>query len=219
MNQSNVIKIIIADDHDLIRLAIRKILELNSSYIIVGESKDCNELLITLNNVSCDFLVLDLNMPGSDGISLLKKIHAYYPEIKIIVLTVEDDKKIVNTALSLGARGYILKENATKEIYEAIDKISNGNTFVSDKLVSMLFNNTKEKLNLLDSLTTREIEILYYLSLGKSNKDIGEVLYISEKTVRNYSTTIFKKLEVSDRVSATLVAIKNNVENYFKNLP
>ena len=207
--------VMIADDHDLIRLALRKIFELFEDYQVESEAKDYYELMELLGKTMPDIVLLDLNMPGKSGLETLKEIREKYEAIKIVVRTVDDSPELVKKAIELGALGYLLKENATEEIYNALKDISSGKNYISRGLMTKLIASKKEdEKNILYTLSERELEVLYYISKGKTNKEIGELLFLSEKTIRNYSTSIFRKLDISDRLSASIVAYKNGIERF-----
>lgn len=206
--------VVIADDHDLIRLALRKVFEGFEAYEVTHEARDSYELIDILNRYPSEFLLLDLNMPGKSGSELLQEIRERFPRVKVIVLTVEDSITQVNKAMAMGATGYLLKENAIGEIQKALDDINRGKTFIShEMMVKMLSSKKQQEDNVLLKLSERELEVLYYISKGKTNKEIGDILYLSEKTVRNYSSSIFRKLEVTDRLTASILALKQGIED------
>ena len=203
----------IADDHDLIRLALKKIFEAYEDYQVDYEAKDYYELIEILKCHKPDILLLDLNMPGKSGIDLLLEIREKYADLKIVVLTVDDSSSLAKKAMELGAYGYLLKENAIAEIHSALDEIARGKSYISrDMMTKMLASKKEEEGNILNTLSARELEVLFHISKGKTNKEIGETLFLSEKTVRNYSSTIFRKLDVNDRLSASILALKKGIE-------
>ncbi len=211
---TNMASVVIADDHDLIRLALRRIFEEFDDYRVDFEAKDYYELMEILKLNKPDILLLDLNMPGKSGMELLSEVREKYPMLKVVILTVDDSASLVNKAMALGAQGYLLKENAIMEIHGALDDISKGKHYISrDMMTKMLASKKEEESNILYTLSARELEVLFYISKGKTNKEIGEILYLSEKTVRNYSTSIFRKLDVNDRLSASILALKKGIED------
>ena len=164
-------------------------------------------------------------MPKKNGIETLKVIKDKYKDIKVVMLTVENDKNTIIESIKIGADGYILKESAGAEIVNAIRSVYMNEKYIDKALVKKMFfefkSNEKDK-NLkcenLNKLNEKEIIILYEISRGLKNKEIAEKLYLSEKTIKNYITNIFKKIEVEDRVQATIFAIRNNIEEYYKNI-
>lgn len=215
-----MIKVFIADDHDLIRKGLKSIINLEDNLSIVGEAENGEKTLQMLKSCEADVLLLDFNMPLVNGIEVLKKIKQQGDTIKIIMLTVENDKRTIQEAIDIGAEGYVLKDSAGEEIVNAIKTVYSGGNYIDKSLVSLLFSGIKSKNNKtsnpLDVLTKREIEVLMKISKGFSNKEIGEQLYISEKTVKNYATSLFRKINVEDRVHATIFAIQNNIDDYYK---
>lgn len=218
--KEKVIKVLLADDHDLIRQGLKRIIEFEDNLQVVGEA-DNGEKVISLIEITCpDIILLDMKMPLMDGLDVLKKIKEKKNKIKVIMLTVENDSRVIRDAINIGADGYVLKESAGHEIVNAINIVNCGDKYIDKTLVSLLFSSLskdkKEESNIFDELSNRELEILYYISKGYSNKEIGDTLYISEKTVKNYATRLFRKIDVSDRVHATIFAIDNEIDEYYK---
>lgn len=217
--KKEVIKVIVADDHDLIRQGLKRIIGFEEALTIVGEAENGNEVLMLLKNTKADVIVLDLNMPHMNGIKVLQSVKKEYSDIKVIMLTVENDKKTIYEAIDMGADGYVLKDSAGKEIVEAIKIVYAGEKYIDKSLISMVFcelKNRREKNDsILDSLSKRELEVLLKISNGLSNKEIAKQLFLSEKTVKNYATNLFRKINAPDRVHATIIAIKNNIEDYY----
>lgn len=216
------INILIVDDHDLIIQGLKRVIDFDENINIVGEANNGEKALAMVGIHQPDVVLLDMKMPVMDGIEVLKKIKSNNSNIKVIILTVEDDKKMIKDALNNGADGYLLKESVGKEIVEAIHVVYKGENYIDRSLVSLLFSSIREKEdiverhdNILDVLTKRELEVLLYISNGFSNQEIGDKLYLSEKTIKNYATKLFRKLKVKDRVHATIVAIKNDIEEYY----
>lgn len=214
------INIIIADDHDLIRQGLKRIIDFEDDIAIVGEAENGERALELIKTSMPDVVLLDMNMPVMNGIEVLEKAKEQTQNIKFIMLTVENDRKAIHTSINEGADGYILKDSAGEEIISAIKTVYGGKKYIDKSLVSLLFsdiaNERKKGSNILDSLSRREAEVLLYISKGLSNKEIGEKLYLSEKTIRNYSTNLFRKLEASDRKHAMIIALQNDIEGYCK---
>jgi len=213
------ISIIIADDHDLIRQGLRTIIGLEEDIKILREVENGKLLLDVLKNHEADVVLLDVNMPIINGLESLKRIKENYLKVKVIMLTIEKFDSTIRKAIDIGADGYVLKDSAGTEIVEAIRTVYDGEKYIDKSLVTMLFNQMtmKEdvKTSALDDLSRRELEVLREIARGHGNREIGENLFISEKTVKNYATNVFRKLEVKDRVQATIFAIENDVEAYY----
>lgn len=207
-------KIMIADDHILIREGIKQLLEFDGSINVVAEAGDGNECLDKLESIHPDVLLLDVNMPNKNGIETLKELKAKKSSVKVLILTVHNEVEYLLKAIELGVDGYILKDSGSKELKQAIDRVVSGESYIQPDLIPSL--NAKlirrdadrEKV---DSLTKREIEVLKQVASGMFNKEIANHLDISERTVKNHISNIFKKIEVSDRTQAAVFAIKNNI--------
>lgn len=219
----NIIKVIVVDDHSLIREGLNRIISFEEDLMITGEFSNGEELLKNIDIKECNVVLLDINMPIKSGIETLKELKAVSNEIKVVMLTVENDRKTIMQAIELGADAYILKESAGAEVVNAIRNVYEGEKYIDKSLIKVMFtdfkkdasikNNEKDNLNF---LTNRELNILFEISRGLKNKEIAEKLFLSEKTIKNYITSIFKKIEVEDRVQATIFAIRNNIEEYYK---
>jgi two-component system, NarL family, response regulator DegU len=214
------IKVLIADDHDLIRQGLKRIISFEEDIIIVGEAENGEKVLNMLKSCEPDVILLDMKMPLMDGLEVLLKVKESSDSIKIIILTMENDTATILEAINKGADGYVLKDSAGTEIVKAIKTVYGGDKYIDKSLVSVLFSGFKSKDSkenyILDTLSKREIEVLLYISKGLSNKDIGERLFLSEKTVKNYATNLFRKIVAHDRVHATIFAIENHIQKYYE---
>lgn len=220
MNDANVkpIKVLIADDHALIRQGLKSLLSLESRINVMCEADEGHSIVPLLNAYKPDVLLMDINMPGMTGIEVLKLIKKNEINTRIVFLTVENDQKTLLEAIEIGADGYILKGSPPVELIEAIISVSEGEKYIDKSLVSVLFNkvvNIHTKGSHFDMLSEREVEILFFISKGFSNREIGEELFLSEKTIKNNATRIFKKIGVGDRVQATIYAIENEISKHY----
>ncbi len=208
------IKVMLADDHILMREGIKQLLEFDGTLEVIAEANDGIECLDILNSANPDILLLDINMPRKNGIDVLEEIRAKKTPLKVLVLTVHNEVEYLVKAVDIGAEGYILKDTGSAELKKAITSIINNETYIQPSLIpalnSRLINRDidKEKLSL---LTKREVEILAQVASGLFNKEIGINLNISERTVKNHISNIFKKIDVSDRTQAAVFAIRNNI--------
>ena len=212
--KTDKIKIMIADDHNLLREGLKQLLEFDGSMEIIAEASDGIECLEILNNVNPDILLLDINMPLKNGIEVLEELKVSKPDLKILILTVHGEVEYLIKAIDIGADGYIMKDSESSELKRAINEILSGEKYIQPSLIPMLNNKLanrdidKDKLN---SLTSRELEVLVQVANGMFNKEIAINLNISERTVKNHISNIFKKIDVSDRTQAAVFAIKNNL--------
>lgn len=206
------ISVLLADDHMMVREGIHQILELEENISVVGEVGDGIECIEAIDRLRPDVVVLDINMPKMDGISVLREIKDKKLSSKIIILTFYREIDIIQNVVDLGASGYILKEADSSLLIKAINIVTTGERYIQPSIASMLrqhkvLNQQKPT----DNLTKREMEIIKLLVAGMYNKEIADKLNISEKTVKNHISSIFKKINVSDRTQAAVYAIKNNL--------
>lgn len=208
------IKVMISDDHVLMREGIRQLLEFDGSIKVIAEAADGIECLEKLEIVKPDVLLLDINMPRKNGIEVLDDIRKNNLDIKVLILTVHNEVEYLLKAVDIGVEGYILKESESAELKKAINHIVNGENYIQPSLIptlnSRLVNRDIDKVKI-DSLTKREKEVLINVANGMFNKEIALNLNISERTVKNHISNIFKKIDVSDRTQAAVFAIKNNI--------
>jgi two-component system, NarL family, response regulator DegU len=214
-----LVNIFIADDHDLIRQGLKRIISFEEDMVIVGEAENGEKALKMIKENTPDVLILDFNMPILDGIEVLKIVKEQNSPIKVIILTIENNNKIIHEAINIGADGYLLKDSAGTEIVNAIRTVCAGEKFIDKSLISALFsgirNENAKANNILDVLSNRELEVLLKISNGFSNKEIGEQLFLSDKTVRNYATNLFRKINAHDRVQATIIAYECCLKDYY----
>lgn len=208
------IKVMLADDHVLMREGIRQLLEFDGRIEVIGEANDGVECLKKLPEVCPQVLLLDINMPKKNGIEVLKEIRDKKMDVKVLVLTVHDEVEYLLKAIDIGVDGYIMKDSESSELIKAIHTIVNGESYIQPKLIpalnSKLLSRDEDKSKI-DSLTSRELEVLIQVANGMFNKEIATSLDISERTVKNHVSNIFKKINVSDRTQAAVFAIKNDL--------
>lgn len=212
------IEVMIADDHSMVREGLKQLLELDGDILITGEASDGVECLKLLEESLPQVLLLDINMPNMNGLEVLEKIKEEKIDTKVIILTVHNEVEYLLKAVEIGIDGYMLKDSDSNELKKAILSVIQGESYIQPSLIPILNSKMierdveKEKLNL---LTKREVDVLKLMAVGSYNKEIGEKLNISERTVKNHISSIFKKIEVSDRTQAAIFAIKNNLINIF----
>ena len=210
------IRILIADDHPLIREGLRRILEMDPQIKVVGEVGDGQGAINKTRILDPDLVLMDLKMPGTDGIEASRVIRREFPEIKIIILTVADDDDMLDV-IRAGASGYLLKDVEPGELLKAIHTVYEGYPAFHPIVTSRLLGEYNRlsmpvrKDDEISMLTEREKEVLGLIAQGESNKVIAHKLFISEKTVKNHITSIFRKLKVEDRTQAAIFAIKKRM--------
>lgn len=211
-------KIMIADDHNLIREGLKQLLEFDGSMEIISEASNGVECLDKLQNVLPDVLLLDINMPEKNGLEVLEEIKNKNYEIKVLILTVHNELEYLLKAVDIGVDGYILKDSESAELKRAIISVLSGENYIQASLIPALNNRLANRdidKDKIDSLTGRELEVLIQVASGMFNKEIATNLNISERTVKNHISNIFKKIDVSDRTQAAVFAIKNNIIKIF----
>jgi two-component system, NarL family, response regulator DegU len=219
-------KIVIIDDHQLFREGVKRILEFEKSFQVVAEGDDGSEALGLVQEYQPNVVIMDINMPQMNGVEATRELVEKYPDTKVIILSIHDDENYVTHALKTGASGYLLKEMDADALIEAVRVVADGGSYLHPKVTHNLVNEyrrlaagvagsgggyvpTHEIRRPLHLLTRRECEVLQMLADGKSNRGIGEALFISEKTVKNHVSNILQKMNVNDRTQAVVVAIKN----------
>lgn len=208
------IRVMITDDHSLIREGLKQLLEFDGSIEVVGEASNGVECLEKLEKCNPEVLLLDINMPEKNGIEVLKQMKVEDSKVRVLILTVHNEMDYLMKAVDIGVDGYILKDSESAELKKAIKAVRDGENYIQPSLIpalnSQLLNRDtdKDKISL---LTNRELKVLVQVANGMFNKEIATNLNISERTVKNHISNIFKKIDVSDRTQAAVFAIKNNI--------
>ncbi|NCU16708.1 response regulator [Pallidibacillus pasinlerensis] len=220
-------KILVIDDHQLYREGIKKILEFEKSFEVVGEGSDGDQAIELVRRYNPDVVIMDINMPNMNGVEATRHLVRTFPDTKVIILSIHDDENYVTHALKTGASGYLLKEMDVDSLLEAVKVVAEGGSYIHPKVTHNLvkeFRRLAETANKYQAsgggvvnyevrrpyhlLTRRECEVLQLLAEGKSNRKIGERLFISEKTVKNHVSNILQKMNCEDRTQAVVEAIK-----------
>lgn len=213
------INIMIADDHSMVREGIKQLLELDGDIVVRSEANNGKQCIELLDEKQTDVLLLDINMPNMNGLQVLQYIREKKIKIKVLILTIHNEVEYLMRAVEIGVDGYVLKDSDSSVLKRAIFNVFRGEVFIQPELAPLLKIRMDEKINNLDNnvetLTKREIEVLKLIAEGLFNKEIAYNLEISEKTVKNHVSNIFKKINVSDRTQAAVYAIKNNFVELF----
>ncbi len=212
------IRVMIADDHSLVREGIKQLLEFDGSIEVISEASDGKECLEKLREEIPDVLLLDINMPGKNGLDVLSEIKEKRYNVRVLILTVHNEVEYLLKAVDMGVDGYILKDSKSAELKKAIQAVLSGENYIQASLIPALNNRLANRdidKDKIESLTGRELEVLIKVANGMLNKEIATNLNISERTVKNHVSNIFKKIDVSDRTQAAVFAIKNNIIKLF----
>lgn len=209
-----MIKVMLADDHVLIREGIRQLLEFDGTIEVIGEVNDGEECLEKISVIMPDILLLDINMPKINGVEVLSEIRKKNLPVKVLMLTVHDEVDYLVKAVDIGVDGYIVKDSGSAELKKAINCIMNGEKYIQPNLIPALNKRLVARdsdIDKIELLTKREMEVLIHVANGMFNKEIANSLNISERTVKNHISSIFKKIDVNDRTQAAVFAIKNDI--------
>jgi two-component system, NarL family, response regulator LiaR len=209
-------RILICDDQDVVREGLQAILRTAAGLEVVGTARDGAEALELIPFAQPDVVLMDLKMPGMNGIQATCEIRTRYPAVRVLVLTTYDADEWVFDAIRSGAAGYLLKDTPREQLIEAIKGTASGKTHVDPNVAGKLFSQVAQspataESSIADSLSEREREVLGLLAHGLSNADIAARLYLSEGTVRNYVSAIFIKLGVTDRTQAAVLALRHGL--------
>jgi len=220
MFQGNKVKIVLAEDHTILRAGLRALLTSREDFEVVGEAENGREAVRIVDKYVPDLLIIDLSMPKLNGMEAIKEIKGRHPQVKIIVLTVHKSDEYIVASLDAGANGYILKDASHNELVLAIEYVMAGKIFlspsISDKVMNAYLEQKKEKKpkSMLDLLTTREIEILKLIAEGHKNKDIADHLCISSKTVEKHRSNLMEKLDIRNTAALTAYAIEKGIASF-----
>lgn len=210
----SMIRVLIADDHKMVREGLRRILEFDGEIQVIDEADNGEECIKKIRSSKPDIVLLDINMPVMNGIEALQEIRKKKLKTKVIILTVHNEIEYLLRAVDIGIDGYVLKDSDAHELIRAVTSVYEGDKFIQPSLIPLL--NSKLIARDLDAerleqLSKREIEVLKLVAVGMFNKEIGVELGISERTVKNHLSSIFKKIDSSDRTQTAVFAIRNGL--------
>jgi two-component system response regulator NreC len=213
----NPIRILVTDDHAVLRAGLTALLNAEPDLTVVGEASDGSECLRVAQAVQPDVILLDINMPGMNGLEVLPLLRQSAPQSRVLVLTMHDDSTYLRQVLRAGGAGYVLKQAADKELLSAIRTVYSGGTFLHPAHAQALLTDPSaatppvQSDNRLEQLSEREQEVLTLIALGYSNKEIAEKLFLSVKTVETYKARIMEKLELTTRAALVRFALQHKL--------
>ena len=213
------LRILLVDDHEVVRVGVRALIDRQPDMEVVGEASTVREAVNQARQLTPDVVVLDIRLPGGDGLDACRQIKADRPETRIIILTSYADDEMLFDAIACGAEGYVLKEIGSDELLRALERIGLGESLLDPALTGQVFAKMREarqqeRAHAFAGLTNHEMQILARLTEGETNREIGEALHLSEKTVRNYVSIILGKLNLNSRAQAAAYAARNRIEDY-----
>lgn len=211
------IRILVTDDHAVLRAGLASLLNAEPDFVVVGEAADGSECLRVAQALQPDVILLDINMPGVNGLEALPRLRDVAPQSRVLVLTMHDDITYLRQVLRAGGAGYVLKQAADKELLSAIRTVHSGGTFLHPAHAQALLSDPAQAAqpekneNALSQLSEREQETLKLIALGYSNKEIAEKLFLSVKTVETYKARIMEKLDLTTRAALVRFALQHKL--------
>ena len=209
-----MIRVLLADDHSIVRAGLRRIVEDSEDMTVVAEAADGREAIRQVRKKSPDVVVVDISMPGLDGLEVISRLHSDDPNLPIIILTMHEEEQYVVRAIEAGAMGYITKRSAPEQLVDAIRKVLEGGRYLTDEAAERLALRVARGKNArspLDTLSMRELQVLRRLALGHTNREIAESYHISIKTVDTYRSRLLKKLNLRNNAELSRFATQNRL--------
>jgi len=209
-----MIKVLLADDHSIVRAGLRRIVEESGDMVVVAEAADGREAIRRVEDSRPDVAVIDISMPGLDGLEVISRLNSRYPDLPVLVLTMHEEGQYVVRAVEVGAKGYVTKQSAPEQLVTAIRKVLEGSRYLTDEAAEALALRVArggKGQSLLDSLSMREMQVLRRLALGNTNREIAEAYGISVKTVDTYRSRLLKKLDLRNNAELSRFAIQNHL--------
>ncbi|MBK9745673.1 MAG: response regulator transcription factor [Chloroflexi bacterium] len=215
---NHIIRIVLADDHAVLRAGLRVLLNAEPDINVVGEAGDGEEALHAIAQFQPDIIVLDLMMPNVKGLDIIEQVTQSYPHTRVLVLTMHSDTQYIRHVVKAGGAGYVLKSSADTELIKAIRVVASGGSYLTPEATQVLISDYREKdepaskpVTGLDLLSEREHEVLVMTALGYSSREIGELLFISPKSVDTYRQRLMEKLRLENRAELVQYALKNGL--------
>lgn len=212
-------RILLVDDHEVVRLGLKALLSRNPKFHVVAEAGSAGDAIDKVTRYKPDVVVMDIRLPGKSGIEATREIVQKHPDTKVIMLTSYAEDDLLFEAISAGAAGYVLKQIGSGELVRALETIGRGESLIDPALTQKVFQRVREASRKAEdeafaSLSDQELKILSLVAKGKTNKEIAEAIFLSEKTVRNYVSSILSKLHLSTRAEAAGYAVQHHVTDH-----
>jgi two-component system response regulator DevR len=211
--------ILLVDDHEVVRVGVRALIDRQPDMEVVGEAGTVQEAVSQAEQLAPDVVVLDVRLPGGDGLEACEKIKLLRPETRVIILTSFPDDHVLFDAIAAGADGYVLKQIGSDDLIRALERVGRGESLLDPSLTERVFAKMREvrhqeRAHAFADLSAQEMQILSLIADGKTNPEIGAILHLSDKTVRNYVSVILGKLNLVSRAQAAAYAARHRVEDY-----
>jgi len=213
------LRILLVDDHEVVRVGVRALIDRQPGMEVVGEAGTVREAVRQAERLAPDVVVLDIRLPGGSGLDACRQIKDLRPETRIIILTSFPDEEVLFDAIGAGADGYVLKQIGSADLLQALERVGRGESLLDPALTNRVFAKMREvrrqeRAHAFADLSVQELQILGLVAEGKTNREIGAELQLSEKTVRNYVSIILGKLDVTSRAQAAAYAARHRIEDY-----
>jgi DNA-binding NarL/FixJ family response regulator len=213
------LRILLVDDHEVVRVGVRALIDRQPDMAVVGDAGTVREAVRQVEQLAPDVVVLDVRLPGGSGLDACRQIKSLRPETRIIILTSYPDDEILFDAIACGADGYVLKQIGSDDLLQALERVGRGESLLDPSLTSQVFAKMRqvrrqERAHAFAGLSGQEMQILARVAEGETNREIGAVLQLSEKTVRNYLSVILAKLDLTSRAQAAAYAARHRIEDY-----
>jgi two-component system invasion response regulator UvrY len=209
-----MIKVLLADDHSIVRAGLRRIVEESGDMQVIAEAADGREAIEQVHKTSPDVAIIDISMPGLDGLEVIGQLKSYYPDLPLLILTMHEEGQYVVRAIEAGAMGYITKQSAPEQLVKAIRKVISGHRYLTDEgaeALALSIAKGARGQSPLDSLSMRELQVLRRLAMGHTNREIAKAYSISIKTVDTYRFRLLKKLNLRNNAELSRFAIQNKL--------
>jgi DNA-binding NarL/FixJ family response regulator len=213
------LRILLVDDHEVVRVGVRALIERQPGMQVVGEAGTVREAVEQARSLLPDVVLLDVRLPGGDGLEACRQIKGERPETRIIVLTSFPDDEVLFDAIASGADGYVLKQIGSDDLVRALEQVGRGESLLDPSVTGRVFAKMREvrqleRADAFSDLSKREMQILALIAEGQTNREIADALHLSEKTVRNYVSVILSKLDLNSRAQAAAYAARNRIEGF-----
>lgn len=212
-------RVLIVDDHEVVRLGLKALLDHHPQFEVIGEADDAREALEQVGRLNPDTVLMDIRLPGASGIEACEEITRRYPNTKVIMLTSYAEDEMLFSAIRAGASGYVLKQIQGEDLIHALEAVGRGEALLDPAVTQRVFQEVRravkeEEASAFANLSQQEKHVLILVSEGKTNREIAKSLFLGEGTVRNYVSSILSKLSVSNRAEAAAYAVEHNLREY-----